>query len=138
MSHKCTNLLIHCMDFRLIEETKKWMKKNNLINDCDVISIAGASKALIDSDNNIQEFLLKQIRVSIDLHHATKIIIVHHNDCGAYALDYGFENEDEEFAQQLEDMNNVSQLLENCFSDVEIIRVWAQMNENGIEFTELD
>lgn len=138
MAHNCKNLLIHCMDFRLIKETKEWMEQNNLLGDCDVISIAGASKALVDSDNYVKDFILKQIKISVDIHHAQKIILLHHNDCGAYALDYSFEDEEAEFAQQLEDMNMVKQLLENTFSDITIVKIWAQMKENGIDFNTLD
>ena len=52
-------------------------------------------------------------------------------------MSYNFEDQEQEFTQQLEDMDNVSELLKNCFPDIEIKKVWAQMNDKGIEFNEI-
>lgn len=138
--HTCSTIIIHCIDFRLIDKTRKWMKENALINDADVLSLAGSSKDLVDGSKEIREFILKQINVSYNLHGARKVILVHHSDCGAYKTSYIFEDAEAEFAQQLEDMNSAEEIIKSFFEDIEVKKVWVEMKDpHGEEvlFTEL-
>lgn len=138
--HNCSTITIHCIDFRLINKAREWMIQNNLIGDADVISIAGASKALVDESKEIQDFVLKQIHISYNLHNARKVILLHHNDCIAYKTEYDFVDSEAEFAQQLDDMNTAEEIIKNCFDEIEVKKVWAQMKDphgHEVEFTEL-
>jgi len=124
------------MDFRLIEKTNEWIKENNLISDTDVISIAGASKALTSEDKEVQDFILRQINVSYLLHNARKVILMHHSDCGAY----GISDEEEEFAKQLEDMETAEEMIKNTFDEIEVRKVFIQMKDHEgkeVEFIDL-
>lgn len=137
--HNCSTLIIHCTDFRLINKIREWMNENNLTDDCDVISIAGASKDLVDGSKEVQEFILKQINTSYSLHNVRKIILLHNNDCGAYKTTYSFLDEEAEFAQHLEDMTEAEEILKNCFENIEVKKIWAEIDpgENEVEFIEL-
>lgn len=128
------------MDFRLINKTREWMNQNNLIGDADVVSIAGSSKALVDGSKEIQEFILKQINFSYNLHNARKVILLHHSDCGAYKADYAFIDGEAEIAQQLEDMCAAEEIIKNSFEEIDVKKIWAQMKDphgEEIEFSEL-
>lgn len=134
--HNCSTVIIHCMDFRLIEKTNEWIKQNNLTDDTDVISIAGASKALAGGDKEIQNFLLDQINISYLLHNARKVILMHHSNCGAY----GISDEEEEFAKQLEDMETAEEIIKNSFDEIEVKKVFIQMKDHEgkeVEFINL-
>ena len=138
MLHACKNLLIRCMDFRLCEETKKWTVKSNLFNGgFDVISLAGASKDLVDGNEEIKNNFLKHIGVSVDLHQVERIIIFHHSDCGAYAQDYQFGSSEEEKEKQFEDMKKAKEIILKKYPEVEVVFVWGKLKgEKGekIEF----
>jgi carbonic anhydrase len=128
------------MDFRLINKTREWMNQNNLIGDADVVSIAGSSKALVDGNKEIQEFILKQINISYNLHNARKVILLHHSDCGAYKADYDFIDSEAEIAQQLEDMCAAEEIIKNSFEEIDVKKIWAQMKDphgEDVEFSEL-
>ena len=116
MSHICKNLLIRCMDFRLRGELTDWINESGLFEGgFDVISIAGASKSLADGSGEIKDFFLQQVSVSTDLHHAEKVIVLHHSDCGAYGKDYTFSSKEDEKAKQIEDMKKTKEILkETC------------------------
>ncbi len=138
MSHACKNLLIRCMDFRLNEETEKWIKKTNLFKGgFDVISIAGASKSLADGNEGIMKYFMNGISVSVDLHKAERIIIFHHSDCGAYAKSYSFLSPKEERNKQAEDMKKSKKIILNKYPKIEIYLVWGQLKDDSgkkIEF----
>ncbi|HOZ55850.1 MAG TPA: hypothetical protein PLH29_01335 [bacterium] len=132
MSHQCKAILIHCMDFRLIEQTRNWMKENGYLGDCDVVSLAGASKELVDGGHQTRELILKQINTACSLHSASEVILLHHSDCGAYKASYNFENVDEETAKQTEDMDRAEEIIKERFKDIKVKKVWAKMlDEHG-------
>jgi len=116
------------------------MSQNNLIGDADVVSIAGSSKALVDGSKEIQEFILKQINISYNLHNARKVILLHHSNCGAYKVDYDFIDGEAEIAQQLEDMYAAEEIIKNCFEEIDVKKIWAQIKDphkEEVEFSEL-
>ena len=135
MSHICKNLLIRCMDFRLNKETKKWIQESNLFEGgSDIISLAGASKDIVDGNEEVKNNFLKHVGVSVDLHQVEKIIIFHHSDCGAYALDYKFDSLEEEKKKQLEDMKKAKEIILEKYSGVKVVFVWGEMkDEKGEE-----
>ncbi len=138
MSHKCKNLLIRCMDFRLRDGLMEWVDESGLFEGgFDVISLAGASKSLADGSEEIKDFFLRQVSVSTDLHHAERVIIFHHSDCGAYAKDYDFVSKLDEKTKQIEDMEKAREIILSKYPNIEILLAWGDLqDEHGdkIEF----
>ena len=135
MSHTCKNLLIRCMDFRLNKEVRKWIAESDLFEGgLDIISLAGASKDLIDGSKEVKNNFLKHIGVSVDLHQVKKIIIFNHSDCGAYAQDYQFSSPEEEKEKQLEDMKKAKEIILEKYPEVEVVFIWGELkDEDGEE-----
>lgn len=80
MSHHCSAILIHCIDFRLQPQIKHWLGEQTLLGDCDVVAVAGASKDIDEGG----EFVLKQVDIAYRLHGVRRVILMNHTDCGAY------------------------------------------------------
>ena len=139
MPHTCKSLLIRCMDFRLNKEAKKWIAESDLFGgEFDLISLAGASKDLVDGSEEVKNNFLKHIGVSVDLHRVEKIIIFHHSDCGAYAQDYQFGSIQEEKEKQLEDMQKAKGIILEKYPEVEVIFVWGELKDREGEEIEFD
>jgi sugar phosphate isomerase/epimerase len=118
------------MDFRLRHELTGWIDGNELFEGgFDVISLAGASKSLADGSEEIRDFFLRQVSVSTDLHHAERVIVFHHSDCGAYAKDYSFSSPEEEKARQVEDMKKTREILKERYPQVEVILVYGELKD---------
>ena len=130
MSHNCKNLLIRCMDFRLRDELMNWIDESGLFEGgFDVISLAGASKSLADGSGEIKDFFLQQVSVSTDLHHASRVVVFHHSDCGAYAKDCSFASKEEEKTKQIEDMKKTREILKEKYPSVEVILSWGDLQD---------
>lgn len=71
----CDNLIVTCMDFRIQERIADYAK-GNLNGQYDYISFPGATKSL--------ELILEQIELAVSLHQVRRILLIHHEDCGAY------------------------------------------------------
>jgi hypothetical protein len=119
------------MDFRLRDELMGWVDKSGLFEGgFDVISLAGASKALADGSGEIKDFFLQQVSVSTDLHHAERVVVLHHSDCGAYAGAYTFASPEEEKAKQVEDMKKTREILKARYPQVEVVLAWAELKDD--------
>jgi len=139
MSHNCKNLLIRCMDFRLRNELTRWINEGELFEGgFDVVSLAGASKSLADGNDEIRDFFLKQVSVSTDLHHADRVIVFHHSDCGAYAKDYNFDSAEDEKAKQIEDMKKTRDILKERYPQVDVVLVYGQLLDGHGEKIEFE
>lgn len=77
--------VITCFDARFDQAVRKFLKRQGIVV-YDQVKIPGASKpwaaAELDGDG---DFLLRAVRTSISLHAPKKVLLIGHNDCGAYA-----------------------------------------------------
>jgi len=74
--HTCRALVATCIDFRFQKAINRWIKEKWVEGDHDRVSLAGGVKNL--------EYLLKQIEISRCLHDIKEVILINHEDCGAY------------------------------------------------------
>jgi len=74
--HTCDALVVTCIDFRFQKYIRDWTDSNLSGKTFDLVGFAGATKEL--------ETVLKQIEISVRLHHIKDIILIHHEECGAY------------------------------------------------------
>jgi carbonic anhydrase len=82
-------LVLSCIDFRFIAAEKYFLSLQNLGNQYDWTALAGASLALagFPSGADNQAFW-DQLEFSYKNHHIKKVIILDHQDCGAYATKF--------------------------------------------------
>ncbi|MFA5431772.1 MAG: carbonic anhydrase [Candidatus Paceibacterota bacterium] len=140
-THNCPNIIFHCIDFRLIKETMIFINEKYGIGKCDIVSVAGSGKEIADDNEIIKNYLLKQIKISHDLHESRKVVLIHHSDCGAYNNCYQFNSQEEEKQKQIEDMKKAEVIIKEILSDVSVEKVWAQMLDphgNKVDFIIID
>lgn len=75
--HKCDAIVIVCIDFRFQKYIQKWLNRQMKNKTYDLVGYAGSSKDL--------DTVIKQIDISVRLHHVKQVVLMHHEDCGAYA-----------------------------------------------------
>jgi hypothetical protein len=83
--HKTKALVLSCIDFRFVDFEQNFLKSQNLDHQYDWLSLAGASLALADFPSHADtETFWEQLELSYKLHSIEKVIILDHQDCGAY------------------------------------------------------
>lgn len=75
-NHQAEAIIITCIDFRLQEAINNWIAQNLEPKTFDRVALAGGVKNL--------DTILRQIDIAVRLHHIKKVILVNHEDCGAY------------------------------------------------------
>lgn len=74
--HSCQALIATCIDYRLQEYIDKWIDKKFIPKTFDRMAFAGGVLNL--------DTVLKQIGIAVKLHHIKKVVLINHEDCGAY------------------------------------------------------
>lgn len=139
MSHHCKALILHCIDFRFGKAIKIFLEKNQLLDNCDIVSLAGAAKNLITPiAQSYTEMVLKQIEISRRLHQISQIILMNHTDCGAYGGREAFESAKAEQEQHVSDMKKSEEIINKNFPDLKVRKVLAKIAPLGqISFEEI-
>jgi carbonic anhydrase len=133
--HSCEAVVLSCIDFRFWKETADFVEKELGIKSYDFPSLPGAAKAI--NESNGQDLAMSCISVPCELHHAKKIIIINHQDCGAYGGSAKF-NGDIEAEQKFheEELQKAKDIILGKYPNKEYILVYAKLADDGesIEF----
>ncbi len=78
-------LLLSCMDYRLVEDTERYMAGRGLRKKYDHVVLAGGSLgAVTEKLPAWSKTFWEHLNIALDLHHIKKVILLDHRDCGAY------------------------------------------------------
>lgn len=120
--HKCRACIVFCMDFRLHDGLATFLRDERLDwEKADIIRVAGSARSLVrPAQPRDREFLLEQLQISHDLHHARQFYVINHEDCGAYGPEE-IPDSSEELAVHRQDLLAARDLLRERFPDTEVI-----------------
>lgn len=87
---------LRCFDDRFWKAFKNFLKAQGLVR-IDPASVAGGAKVLASPEKEgDRDFMLRELEKSIRLHHAEKVMLFTHYDCGAYGGIARFGGDEEE------------------------------------------
>lgn len=82
--HICDALVVCCIDWRFQKYLRQFTDEKMPGKTFDLVGLAGATKNL--------ETIMSQVDISVRLHQIKEIILIHHEDCGAYGTESTLEN----------------------------------------------
>jgi len=114
--HTCNYLVFRCMDFRIKPSVLSDLLAGIGINegDYDLVSCAGSAKDLLGSEAE-KSFLLKQVTLSQKLHQIKTVVVLYHDNCGAY----GIADLAEEATTQQADLARIKAIIGERFPDLQ-------------------
>ncbi|KKS65222.1 hypothetical protein A3A14_02600 [Candidatus Daviesbacteria bacterium RIFCSPLOWO2_01_FULL_43_38] len=115
IGHSCDAAIVTCIDFRFQPFINKWIADNFQPRTYDRIAFAGGVFNL--------DFLMQQIEISHRLHHIKRVVLINHEDCGAY----GEEGTDEKHAEDLK--NTATRIKENS-PEMEVDSYYLHLDGN--------
>lgn len=134
--HTCEAAVLTCIDFRFWRQTAEFIEKELGIKSFDFPSLPGAAKAINNCLSNT-DLAMQCVSVPCDLHHAKTLVIVNHQDCGAYGGSKKFNGDaaaEENFHKQ--ELKKAKAKALACRPDLKVILVYAKLADSGenIEF----
>jgi len=134
--HHCQAVVLTCIDFRFWRQTLKFVEKELRIKSFDFPSLPGSAKAINDCRDD-KDLAMSCISVPCDLHQARTLVIVNHQDCGAYGGSKNFngDNRAEQMFHQAE-LIRAKKKIASLYPDLQIILVYAKLDEKNesVEF----
>lgn len=79
MAHTCDALVVSCIDFRFQKYIRNWTDTNLVNKTFDYVGFAGGVKNL--------ETILEQLAISVRLHDIKQVVLMNHEECGAYGAE---------------------------------------------------
>lgn len=119
-NHHCDAIALLCMDWRLYQSGKLFEQVKEIagISDFDIVSLAGATKNLVDEPN--RELILRHFELSKNLHQAKRVILTNHTDCGAY----GQEGTEERL---IDDLKKGGEIIKEKFPELDVILILIRL-----------
>lgn len=116
---------INCMDGRVQDVVKNYMKENYSVDYVDMVTEPGPNKILADNaDSAIIENIKKRVGISVG-HHGTKVVaVVGHSGCA------GNPTEKE---TQIEHLKKAEEVLKSFDFNAEIVLLWVEGDWKTVE-----
>lgn len=133
--HQAQALALFCMDFRFKDAALEFLKHDLGLVDLDLVVLAGAAKNLAaPQDSSDFKVTLKQFELSSKLHQIKKIVLIDHQDCGAYGGSAVFETSKGEREAHIINLRKAGEILRQRFPDKEIVLFYAKIIGKEIKF----
>lgn len=112
-NHTCEAVIVTCIDFRFQEYINNWISENFQPKTYDRVAIAGGV-----FDFNC---VLKQVEISKRLHRIKKVVLINHEDCGAYGETGTAE-------KHADDLKNAASKIKNQYPDLEVATYYLHLS----------
>ncbi len=133
VSHKAKALLITCMDYRFIDSFYKEAEELGIEHSYDRVALAGDIKNLVKpAKPNDAELILRQIEISKELHDIDEVVIISHQNCGAYGELKGLP-EEEERRVHTEDLQAAKRVILDRIPGIKVLTYFATLKEGNHE-----
>lgn len=131
--HQTKALVLSCIDFRFLTAERYFLRNKNLTDEYDWTALAGASLAVTGFPHKSDaEAFWDQLDISYRLHHIHKVIVIDHQDCGAYAMmiDPNLSKDPERELQVHTDyLNQAYSSIRSRYPDLEVELYFATLNQ---------
>lgn len=97
--HTCDALVVSCIDFRFQKYIRRWLDNNLSEKTYDYVGYAGATKEL--------KTILKELDISVRLHHISQVVLMHHEECGAYGKESSKKKHSQDLLKAKETINQL-------------------------------
>ena len=117
-THSCKALVLHCIDFRFRKTLGEFLS-SKFGESYDLVSVAGGVKELVSGSQD-HNFILAQLKISHTLHKPNTIVLIQHEDCGAYGGSKTFNTLQQEVEHQAHELQKAAVLLKEHFPQDQI------------------
>lgn len=117
--HTADAVIITCIDFRLQEAINNWIAENFQPRTFDRVALGGGVKNL--------DTIMSQIEIAHRLHHIKKVVLVNHEDCGAYGQE-NFQDSQTEHLRHTQDLKAAKQKINQTYPDLEVTTFYLHLS----------
>jgi len=121
------------MDYRFITAIREHIESLDLTERYDDVAVAGSTLAVSrPHDAPGGDFILEQVRISHELHGIRQVVLINHQNCGAYGE---MEDASGERMQHETDLRKAAKVIQDRFPDLDVVCYFATLSEKGSKRT---
>lgn len=125
--HACEAAVLSCIDFRFRKQTMKFVNEYLGLIAYDILKFPGSAKVINERIDN--EVVFEIVSLPFKLHHAKKIVIINHEDCGAYGGSGKFSNKEAEQKFHEEELRKAKGIINDKFPGKEVVLVYTRLDD---------
>jgi carbonic anhydrase len=130
MSHKAQAIIQTCIDFRFREPLNKFIEEELNLHSVDIKTDGGGVKKIFE-EGPIRDWIFANYEIAFDLHGVERVILINHQDCGAYGGSKAHPNEQAEIdAHEIQLRHSVS-IVRAKYPNKQIDAYLALIDKNG-------
>ena len=123
--------VISCMDFRLLDDIVRAMDAMGYNNNYDQFIVAGSSLGFVqDKFPHWGETVMDHMNIGLSLHNFRSIIIIDHEDCGAFKKFMPYKNKEEEYNNHKDCLQKAYERLSKHFPDFSFLGFLMDLKGN--------
>lgn len=110
-----------CFDQRIRLVTNKFLQRKGILRP-DMVIVAGGARTLASPRNDFErDFILEQIRLSVELHKTSRVLLMSHSDCATYGGLAAFNGDAEaEAAHHKQELRRGVKLIQSWFPQLHV------------------
>jgi hypothetical protein len=131
MSHKAQALVQTCIDFRFRKPLNDFLENELNLHSVDIKTDGGGIKKVVE-EGPIREWIFANFQIAFDLHGVERIILINHQDCGAYGGSKAFKDLNEELENHEIQLRHAVSVVRAKFPEKQIEAYMALINGEGV------
>lgn len=130
MSHKAQALVQTCIDFRFRKALNDFIENELNLHSVDMKTDGGGIKKIVE-EGPIREWLFANYQIAFDLHGVERVILINHQDCGAYGGSKAFKDLGDEINSQEIQLRHAVSVIRAKFPDKHIEAYLALLSQDN-------
>jgi len=127
MSHNAQAIALSCIDFRFRKAVQDFLNNELGLPDVDFKGDAGAVQQIVEK-TPAGDWICKNFEIAFSLHGVNKIILINHQDCGAYGGSKKFTDEKQEIEFHTEQLKKAVEILKEKYPDKTVEAYFALLS----------
>ena len=134
MSHTAQAIALTCIDFRFRKALHDFFENELNIYAVDHKADGGGCKMIVE-EGPVREWIFKNFDIAFDKHGVNRVILVNHQDCGAYGGSEAFNGLEDEIAKQEIQLRHGVSVVQSRYPDKQVEAYLALLgDENKVTF----
>ena len=130
MSHKAQALVQTCIDFRFRTALNDYLENELNLHSVDIKSDGGGVKKIVE-EGPVREWIFTNYQIAFDLHGVERVILINHQDCGAYGGSKAHASLEEELRSHEVQLRHAVSVIRAKFPDKQIEAYLALISLNN-------
>jgi hypothetical protein len=130
MSHTAQAVALTCIDFRFRKALHDFFENELNLYAVDHKANGGGVKMIVE-EGPVREWIFKNFEIAFNLHKVDRVILINHQDCGAYGGKEAFASEEEEIRHHEVQLRHAVSAIHAKFPDKQVEAYLAMIDADS-------